>query len=136
MVLVMARQEAGPCKQWPKMLKGKAEKQLKDVKVLTENRHSDSLKKGKLTLYQGKMEKGDDVADDYEDDAVRIIVSQRHCVTSDNDTMYRGIIPQDSVYIALSKYQRSKNVGGGGGWTVNTTHLVLGFAPPSWSFIQ
>jgi hypothetical protein len=48
----MARQEAGPCKQWPKMLEGKVEKQLKDARVLTENRHSDSLKKGQLTLSQ------------------------------------------------------------------------------------
>ncbi len=33
------------------------------------NWHSDSLKKVKLTLFQGKMKKGDEVADE-DDDAV------------------------------------------------------------------
>jgi hypothetical protein len=43
---------------------------------LTKNRHSTSLKKGQLTLSQGKMKKGDDVAVDDNDDAVRTNVSQ------------------------------------------------------------
>ncbi len=43
---------------------------------LTENRHSGGLKKGQLTLSQGKMKKGDDVADYNDDDAVRTSVSQ------------------------------------------------------------
>ncbi len=41
-----------------------------------ENWHSDSLKKCQLTLSQGKMKKGDDVADGKDDDAVRTSVSQ------------------------------------------------------------
>jgi hypothetical protein len=40
---------------------------------VAKDRHSDSLKKGPLTLSQGKMKKGDDVADV---DAVRTSVSQ------------------------------------------------------------
>jgi hypothetical protein len=35
-----------------------------------------AFKKGQLTLSQGKMKKGDDVADDEDDDAVRTSVSQ------------------------------------------------------------
>jgi hypothetical protein len=38
--------------------------------------HCDSLKKGQLTLCQGKMKKGDDAAVDDDDDAVRTSVSQ------------------------------------------------------------
>jgi hypothetical protein len=43
---------------------------------LTENRQSDSLKKGKLALSLGKMKKGNDVTDDDDDDVVRTSVSQ------------------------------------------------------------
>ncbi len=43
----------------------------------TENWYSDSLKKVQLSLSQGKKEKGDEVADDEEDDdALRTSVSQ------------------------------------------------------------
>jgi hypothetical protein len=38
--------------------------------------HSDSLKKIQLTLSQGKKKKGDGVADDEDNDAVRTNVSQ------------------------------------------------------------
>jgi hypothetical protein len=41
-----------------------------------ENWHSDSLKKVQLTLSQGKKKKGENVADDEDDDAVRNSVSQ------------------------------------------------------------
>jgi hypothetical protein len=41
-----------------------------------ENWHIDSLKKGQLTLYQGKMKNGDDVADRDDNDMVRTSVSQ------------------------------------------------------------
>ncbi len=41
-----------------------------------ENWHSDSLKKLQLILSQGKMKKGDDVADDEDGDAVRTSLSQ------------------------------------------------------------
>jgi hypothetical protein len=43
---------------------------------LTENKHSDRLKKGPLSLSLGKMKKGDGVANNEDDDAVRTIVSQ------------------------------------------------------------
>jgi hypothetical protein len=49
---------------------------LESQGTFSENRHSDSLKKGQLTLFQGKMKKGDDVADDDDDYAVRTSVSQ------------------------------------------------------------
>jgi hypothetical protein len=45
-------------------------------KDLTKNRHSTSLKKGQLTLFQVQMKKGDDVAVDDDDYAVRTNVSQ------------------------------------------------------------
>jgi hypothetical protein len=38
---------------------------------IVENRHSDSQKKGQLTLSQGKMKKGGGVADDEDDDVAR-----------------------------------------------------------------
>jgi hypothetical protein len=40
------------------------------------NRHNDSLKKWQLTLSQGTMKKGDDVADDEDDYAARTSASQ------------------------------------------------------------
>jgi hypothetical protein len=43
---------------------------------ITKNRHSDSLEKDQLTLSPGKLKKGDDVADDVDDDAVRTRMSQ------------------------------------------------------------
>jgi hypothetical protein len=76
MVLVMARQEVRPGERRPKMLKGELENNSTKPRDLTENRHSDGLKKGQLTFSQGKMKKGDDVADDNDDDAVRTSVSQ------------------------------------------------------------
>jgi hypothetical protein len=86
MVLVMARQEAVPHERWPKILKGELENNSRKPMDLVKNRHSDSLINGQLTLSQGKMKKGDDVADDDDDDAVGTIV----CVTrlSDSNTVY------------------------------------------------
>jgi hypothetical protein len=51
------------------------------------------------------MKKGDDVADD---DALR------NSVSKDRVTSTLSSVPQDSVYIGLSTYQTSKNVGGEG----------------------
>ncbi len=66
------------------MLKGELENNSRKPRDLTENRHSYSLKRGQLTLSQGKMKKGDVVAVDDDDDAVRTSVSQDrvqgHCV--------------------------------------------------------
>ncbi len=56
------------------MLKGELEKNCRKPRGLVKNRHSASLKKGELILFQGEMEKGDDVADD--DDVMRTSVSQ------------------------------------------------------------
>jgi hypothetical protein len=65
---------------------GALENNPRKPRDLIENRHNDSLKKSQLSLSQGKMKKGDDVADDDDDDAVRTIV----CVTrlSDSNTVY------------------------------------------------
>ncbi len=68
------------------------------------------------------MNKGD-VVIVADDDEVRTRVTE----LSDSDTVYRGIVHQDSVFIALSTYQPSENVGGGE-WMVNMT---LG-AVPAW----
>jgi hypothetical protein len=43
---------------------------------LVKNRHSHSLKKGQLTLCQGKMKKRHDVVDEDNDNEVRTSVSQ------------------------------------------------------------
>jgi hypothetical protein len=59
------------------MLKGSVGKQLYKTKGPTQNRHSDSLKRGHLTHSQGMMQKGDDIAvDDDDDDVVRTSVLQ------------------------------------------------------------
>jgi hypothetical protein len=76
MVHVMARREARPCERWPTSLKGEFENNSRKSRDLTENWHSDSLKKCKFTHSQGKMKKGDAVADDDNDDVVRASVSQ------------------------------------------------------------
>jgi hypothetical protein len=52
------------------------ENNSKKPRDLTNSRHSDSLEKGHLTLSQGMMKKGDDVAVDYDDDVMRTSVSQ------------------------------------------------------------
>ncbi len=57
-------------------LKGELENNCRKQRDLVRNRHSDSLNKGQLTLSHGKMTKGDDVAYDKDDDAVRTSVSQ------------------------------------------------------------
>jgi hypothetical protein len=49
---------------------------LESQGTLSENWHSDSLKKAQLTPSQGKTKKGDDVAADKDDDVVRTSVSQ------------------------------------------------------------
>jgi hypothetical protein len=59
--------------RWPKTLNGEMENNSRKPKDLVKTRHSDRLKKGQLILSQGKMKKGDDVADD---DVVRTNVSQ------------------------------------------------------------
>ncbi len=55
---------------------GRGGKQLFEAKGPSQNRYNDSLKEDQLTLSQGKMKKGEDVADDEDDDAVRTSVSQ------------------------------------------------------------
>jgi hypothetical protein len=57
-ILKIGRRQAGPRKQWPKTLKRRVGKQLKEVRDLLQNRHGDSLKKSQLTLSQGMMKKG------------------------------------------------------------------------------
>ncbi len=74
--LLMVRQEADLIKYNQRWSKGEFENNSRKPKDLTENRISDSLKKGPLTLSQTKMKNGDDVADDDDDDAVRTSVSQ------------------------------------------------------------
>jgi anaerobic glycerol-3-phosphate dehydrogenase len=51
--------------------------------VSTNNRHSDSLYKSQLTLFQGITKKGDVVIDaDNTDDEVRTIASQNHATAT------------------------------------------------------
>jgi hypothetical protein len=60
--------------RWLKMLNGELENDSRKSRDLVKNRRSDSLKKSQLTL--GKMKKGDDAADDKDDDAIRTSASQ------------------------------------------------------------
>jgi hypothetical protein len=59
------------------MLKEELESSSKTPRDQTINRHSGSLKKGQLTLSQGRMKMRDDVADD--DDVVRTNVTAPLC---------------------------------------------------------
>jgi hypothetical protein len=79
----MASWEGGPHKLWSKELKGRVGKNSRKPRGLTKNRHSDSLKKGHLSLSQGKVKKGDNVAVDDDDYAVRTSVTK----PSDSDTL-------------------------------------------------
>jgi hypothetical protein len=63
------------------MLKGRVGNNSRKPRDLPENMHSDSLKKGQLTLSQGEMKKGDDVADDDDDDVERTNMSQGRVTT-------------------------------------------------------
>jgi hypothetical protein len=99
MVLRTVRQEAGPRERWSKTLKttiaqegpsgsnplssdGSHDDQAGGLTVLMvakgiqrQSWITHSLKKGQLTLSQGKIKKGDDVVIDDDDDAVRTVVS-------------------------------------------------------------
>jgi hypothetical protein len=70
MVLMMARQETGPCKRRPKMLKEEMDNNLRKPRDLVKNRCSDSQKRGQITLSQYRMKKGNDVADGDDDNAL------------------------------------------------------------------
>jgi hypothetical protein len=61
MVLVMARREARLRSSGQMCSRAELENNSRKPRDLTKNRHSDSLKKGQLTLYQGMMKKGDDL---------------------------------------------------------------------------
>jgi hypothetical protein len=83
MVLIKANREAGPCKRWSKSLKGEVENNSRKPRDLVGNWH-DKTKKVQLTLAQGKIKKGDAVAEDEDDDA------ENQCVTrpSDSNTLH------------------------------------------------
>jgi hypothetical protein len=51
---------------------------------LTKSRHRDSLKKSQLTLCQGMLKKGDDVAFEGDDTVLRTSVT----IPCDSDTVY------------------------------------------------
>jgi hypothetical protein len=97
---------------------------LESQGTYSENWHGDSLKKVQLTLSQGKK-KRDEVADDKDDGWC----SENQCVTrpSESNTVYWGIVPQHSVYIALPTYQMGNHVWGGGTDCQHDT-----FGRPSW----
>ncbi len=81
MVLMMVRQEAGPCERQPKRRSWQSWKTtLESPETQSDNWQSDSLKNIQVTLSQGKKKKGDEV-DDEDDDAMRTR-------QSDSDTMY------------------------------------------------
>jgi hypothetical protein len=69
-VLVMVKQEAEPHERWPRMLKGDMENNSTKPSDLVAKLHSDSLKRVQQTLSQGKKKKGNEVADDTDDDDV------------------------------------------------------------------
>jgi hypothetical protein len=110
MVLMVARQEAGPQERWPKTLNKELENNSRMPRDLVKNRH-----RAQLTLCHGKMKKGDDVAGYEDEDAVRTSVSQDR-VTA---TLCTEELFLRTQYIALSAYQTGQNVGGGYGWSTH-----------------
>jgi hypothetical protein len=76
MVLRTIRLKARPHERWPKKLKAELENNSRKPRELVRKLHSDSLKNFQLTLSRGNMKKGDEVADDRNDDTVRTSVSQ------------------------------------------------------------
>jgi hypothetical protein len=113
MVLAMARRSLDRVNSDQKRSMGELVNKSRKPRDPTKNRHIDSLKTGQLTLSQGVVKKGDDVAFDDDDGGQRIV-------------------SQDSVYIALSTYQTGKNEGGRK-QMVNTTlrSVLAGFTTPS-----
>ncbi len=59
---------------------GELENNSRKPRDLIKNRHSDSLKKGQLTLSEGIVKKGDDVSVDDDDDTMRTSVSQNQVI--------------------------------------------------------
>jgi hypothetical protein len=57
MVLVIARLKAAPHERWPKTLKGELKNNSRQPRDLVKNWQSDSLKKVKLSLSEGKKKK-------------------------------------------------------------------------------
>ncbi len=87
------------------------ENNSRKTRDLTKTRQSGSLNKGQITLSQGMVKKGDVVAVDKGDDAVRTSVSQNQVTTA--LCTEHLCIPQDLVYMALSTFQTGKNGVGG-----------------------
>jgi hypothetical protein len=103
----MVRREARPHERQPKTLQWELESNSRKPRDLTEKLAYWEPKKVQHALSQGRKKKEDEIDDEDDDDVVRTSVSQDR-VTA----VYWGIVPQHSVYIALSTYQAGKNVGG------------------------
>jgi hypothetical protein len=67
-------------------------------------------KENQLALSQGKKKKENEVDDEDVDDVVRMSVSQNKVPVT--LCIYQVIVPQHSVFIALSTYQTVNSVGG------------------------
>jgi hypothetical protein len=114
-----------------KVAQGELENNSRKPRDLVRNWYGNSLKKIQLTLSQGKK-KGDDVADDKDDDAVKTSVSQDRVTAT---LCMRNCSSALSIYSSLHISDRS---WGGGVWTVSTIHFVgqLGLRPPSWTSLK
>jgi hypothetical protein len=68
------------------VLKGKLKNNSRKPRDLTKNMHCDSLKNSQLTLSQGMLKKGNEVAVHDDDDAC----GENQCITklSDSNTLY------------------------------------------------
>jgi hypothetical protein len=120
MVLVMARQEAGPCERWTGDAQGRVGKKLQKAKGPSQKQAQCQPKKGWTYSFSGWDGEGRWCCWWWWCD-------ENQCVTrlSDSDTVYGGIIPQDSVSIALSTFQTSQKWRRGVIQTDNMTHLVV-----------
>jgi hypothetical protein len=118
MALMMARCEAGPVNGGQRLSKGELENISRKPRDLTKNRHSDSLKKGELTLSQGMIKKGDDVKVDDSHNAVRTSVLQNR-VTA---TLCTKELFLQTQYILLPSHIRQVKCGGEGGNGQSTLH--------------
>jgi hypothetical protein len=87
---------------------------------LVKDRHSYSLKKGPLTLSQGKIKMGDDVVDDDDDDAVRTSLSQGWVERHFTEELFL----RTQYTVSLFSHIRQVKMWGGKIWTVNKAQLV------------
>jgi hypothetical protein len=128
MVLLIARRQAGPCERQPQALKGELENNSRKPRDLVGKLTLWQPKKVQLTLSQGKKKKGDEVADDEDNDDGWAPVCHKtkwkwHCILR--------FVLQHSVSIHSSPCISDGQPYGGGIQMVNMIYLATELCLPS-----